>query len=212
VGGNGQWDVPYSLAGGGLVIKECFGLRDLPVSVEVLVFLVWDPGAVRCFVVDEHAEGLLPRESIQPVDGEVGDDVRRIAGNGRAARLVDHFRVEVVTLSRKDLPGIESARQGLPVLTQVPFPEKGSLVARFVEYVHERGYPVVHLGPDGGYAVDMAVGPCEDRRPGGTADRVGAEDGIHAHASLGDAVKVRRLVHPAAVCRNGWGAGVMGHD
>ena len=62
------------------------------------------------------------------------------------------------------------------------------------------------------HAVLVAVLAREDAGPAGRADRVDAEAGIQAHALLGDAVEVRRLVDPAAIGADGVRRMVVGHD
>jgi hypothetical protein len=66
------------------VVEEGLRLRDRAVGVEVGVLLVGDPWTMRRLVVHHHRErgvggGLL----VDPVDRQVGDDFRRVAGDGR---------------------------------------------------------------------------------------------------------------------------------
>ena len=111
-------------------------------------------------------------------------------------------------LAGEDVPVVEAGGVG----DEVPLADHGGLVAGALEFLGD----VIALGVErlfeGVDAVLVAVLAGEDGGAAGRADRVGAEAVGEAHAAVGDAVDVRRLVDAAAVGGDGVGGVVVGHD
>ena len=164
----------------------------------------------RCgrFVVAHGEEGLLRIALFEPVEGEIADQVGAVAGVLFAAGGGEEGGIVIDALAGEDIPVVEAGGFG----NEVPLADHGGLVARALEFLGD----VIALGVErlfeGVDAVLVAVLAGEDRGAAGRADGVGAEAVGEAHAAVGDAVDVRRLIDAAAVGRDGMGGVIVGHD
>ena len=97
-------------------------------------------------------------------------------------------------------------------MTKMPFANHGRLPAMTLKLTRKIPQSVVERRVQGRHTVDVVVGAGQDGCPAGSANRVGAERCVETHALVGDAVKVRRLVYTAAVCRDSVRGVVITHD
>ena len=163
-------------------------------------------GAAPC---GAHQEERLARPAgPDEVDGQVGDDVGDVAARVGllAGRGVEH-RIDVGALAGQDLPAVEARR----VAAEVPLADHAGVVAAGLEQPRD-GLPRAVEAVEHRHAVDVRVLAGQDRRAARRADRVGHEDVVEPHALAGEAVDVRRRVHPRAVGADRVGGVVVRHD
>ena len=166
------------------------------------------PGAVRRFVVAHGEERLLRVALLEPVEGEIADQVGAVAGVLLAAGGSEEGGIVVDALAGEDVPVVEAGGVG----DEVPLADHGGLVAGALQFLGDVIALRVERLVEGVDAVLVAVLAGEDRGAAGRADGVGAEAVGEAHAAVGDAVDVRRLVDAAAVGGDGVGGVIVGHD
>ncbi len=163
---------------------------------------------MRRLVVAHEEERLLRVALLEPVEGEIGDQVGAVAGVLLAAGGRDEGGIVIDALAGQDVPVVEAGGIG----DQVPLADHGGLIAGALQFLGD----VVALGIERFVqrvdAVLVAVLAGEDRGAAGRADGVGAEAIGEAHAAVGDAVDVRRLVDAAAVGGDGVGGVIVRHD
>ena len=115
---------------GGVVVLERLRVGHLRVLVEAGVRGVRLPGPVRGLVVQHEAEGALGVAPLEPVQGEVGDQVGGVAGVGRrtasprGSRHLEELRVVVGPLSGEHPPEVEALGMVLRLVPQVPLPTR----------------------------------------------------------------------------------------
>ncbi len=191
-----------------VVIEEVVGLGDVAVGEEVLVFGGGLPGTVRRLVVAHGEEGLLRVALLEPVEGEIADQIGAVAGVLFAAGGGEEGGIVVDALAGEDVPVVEAGGFG----DEVPFADHGGLVSGAAGVPWRRDCAWGRAVLPGVDAVLMAVLAGENGGAAGRADGIGAEAIGEAHAAVGDAVDVRRLVDAAAVGGDGVGGMIVGHD
>ncbi len=199
-------DLQLLVAGGrGVVlplVEERGRLGDLDVVVKAQMARGGHPIPVWRLVLNHHHEGFVRLALLcQPVDGEVGHDIRAMAVDASFAVCEDHVGVVVKPLTRQHGPVVESLRLALEVALAVD----GGLVAGFLEKLGKdllipiEGIAVVHE------AVLVAVLAAHDDGAARAADGVRAKASLKGHAVFGELVDFRRGIHgfqPAIVGTN----------
>lgn len=180
------------------------------------MLLIGEPRPVGGLVVIQEAEGAIPIAALQPVEAEVGDDIRDVTRNGPARAAFRTFEDErgimIEALPRDDGPVVESGRAMGWAFAEMPLAEDGGLVAAVLEEFGESLQPVVHGGGKGSAAIHVVVSAGQDCGAAGRADGIGAEAVVEPDAALSDAVEVWRFVDAAAIAAHGMGRMVVGHD
>ena len=184
------------LAAPGVVVEE---RRRLGIAAIVVVAQVPDRGqplAVRRLVLAHEQERLGFVAVLQPVEGEIGDDVGGVTLVFDALAVVDHRGVVVDPLARQDVPFVEAGR----VADQVPLADDGRLVAGGVEQLGEGRLRAVEAAVGVVVeAVRVGVLAGQDRCAAGPADRVRHDAPVEPHPLPGQPIDVRRLDQPARV-------------
>ena len=175
----------------GVVVEERRRLRVDAILVEAEVLDVGLPLAVRRLMLAHQHEGLGLIALGDPIKREVRHDIRDITRNLHHALRVLHRRVIIDALPRQDLPEVETDR----VAHQVPLADDGSLVASLLEELGEGDLRAVEDGIRVVIeAVQVRILAGENDRTARSADGVGHQGAIEAHAFLGEAIDVRGLV------------------
>lgn len=184
------------------------------VLVEVFVLGVVLPRSMGGFVVAHEEEGPALVALVHPLDGLVGDDVGRVAGDPRRlARGLDELRVPVLALAGQHAPVVEARGLMILALAEVPLADHGGLVVCVgPQLLGDVGDALVDLGVERHDAVDVVVRAAEHGGARRRADAVGDVAVVEAHALVGDAVEVGRAVDAGAVARDGLGRVVVRHD
>ena len=167
------------------------------------------PVPVRRLVLVHQQERLVFVPILrEPVEGQVGDHLGRVAlVLDRARRRLDG-RVVVGALADQDLPVIEADR----VTAQVPLADHGRLVAG---RLHELGEGLLVPVEDVAVLqvpVGVGVQPGQHRRAARSADRVPAEAVLEEHALARQPIDVRRHVARPAVGGDRVGGVVVAED
>ena len=186
----------HGLGAIGVVIEQSGRLRVDAVLVETEVLDVRLPLAVRRLVLEHKHEGLRLVALAHPVQREVSDDVGDVTLHLDHALGVLHRRVVVDALSRQDLPEVEAGG----VADEVPLAYDGGLIAGLLQQLREGELRAVEdrvrVVEE---AVEVRVFAGQDDGAARTADGVGDQGAIEAHAFLGEAVDVRGLVQLTGV-------------
>ena len=131
----------------------------------------------------------------QPVQREVGKDVRGVPlDHGRVRGRADR-RVVIGTLPDQHLIVIKARRRGL----QVPLADHGRLVACLPQHFRHGGLRTVERLSVRVLPVHVAVLSRQHRCPARRADRIRDQAVVEEHAFIGEAVDVGRVVHAGAV-------------
>ena len=148
------------------------------------------PLAVRGLVLTHQEKRLRAIATLQPVERQIGDDVRHIARGLDPLAIPNHRRVVVQPLSRQDLPVIKPGR----IADEVPFPNQRCRVPRRLQQFGERHLATVER------RVRVVVEPVpvgilagKNRRPARPADRVRHQAPVKPHPFPSHPVDVRRL-------------------
>ena len=170
--------------------------------------LVGFPRPVRRLVMRHQEERLVPRPAANELDGQIRDDVGGIsAGVGLLARGRVEDRILIGALPRQDLPPIEPDR----IAAEMPFADHAGVVAALLEQACHRApgavEPVEHR-----HAIQVRVLTRENRGAARRADRVGHHHLLEERAFLGEAIDVRRAVHPRSVRADRVRRVVVRHD
>ncbi len=174
-----------------VVIEKRVGRGDGLIVVEGEVVGAWSPGAVRCFVLEHEDEGFVfIAFVVEPIQCEVCDDVGGVALDFDGRAVVDHAWVVVESLADQDVPVVKAGGVGF----EVPLADHGGVVAGVFEEFDEGLLAAVEGVFVGVEAVAVAVFPGEDGGSAGSADGVGDQAVVEAHALVGDAVDVGCLV------------------
>ena len=196
------------IGAGGIGIPERHRLGNPPRRELGGVFGARLPGPVRRLVVHHQEERLVPGPLLDELDGEIGDDVGRVAACIRllARRRVEH-RVPVGALAGQDLPAIEADG----IAAEMPFADHAGVIARLLQQARDRHARAVEAVEDGN-AVEVRVLPGQDRGAAGRADRVRREHPRQQRALPRQPIEVGRRVHPRPVRANRMRRVVVGHD
>jgi hypothetical protein len=140
-----------------------------------------------CLVLNHEHEGLVALAlALEPIDGEIGDDIGAITVYPTFAVWKNHVGVVVKTLAREDRPVVEAFR----ITAEVAFAVNGCLVASLLEELGKsllipvEGVSVVHE------SVLVTVLAGLDDGAAGTADRVRTETVFKEHSLSGEFVYV----------------------
>ena len=93
------------------------------------------PRTVRRLVVHHQKERLLARPALDELEGEIGDDIRRVAARIRllSCRRVEH-RIPVCALAREDLPAIEPGG----IASEMPLADHAGVVPALLQQPRDR--------------------------------------------------------------------------
>ena len=193
------------------IVEERRRFRVDAILVEAEVLDIGLPLAVRRLVLAHEHEGLGLVALGNPIKGEVSDDVGDVTLRLHHALRVLHRRVIIDALPRQHLPEVEADG----VADEVPLADDGGLVASLLKELREGDLRAVEDG------IRVIVEPVQvrilagqDDRTARTADGVGHQGAIEAHAFLGEAIDVRGLVKfsRVAVGTDGLIGVVIGED
>jgi len=192
-----------------VVVEQRGRLRDLDVVVHREVIRAGQPLPVRCLVLVHEHERLRPVAAfVEPLQGQVGDDVGRVAGEVGGAVGRAEPGVVVGALADQHPPVVEAGRLGL----EVPLADDRRLVAGLLEQLGERLLRRVELDAVVDHPVRVAVLPRLDHRPARRADRVRHKTVMEDHPLGGQAVDLGRLVDLRAVGADRVRGVVVGED
>ena len=192
-----------------VVIVEIVGERVGDIIVQVEVAGVRAPHAVRCLMVQQQTERLrLVALVAQPVERQVGDDVRDVALPLNSLAVVNECRVVVVSLACENIPVVEARR----IARQVPFPHHAGLIAGFLQQFGEGLLAAVKGARVVGEPVLMTVLAREQAGSRRSRERVGHEALGKPHAMVGYPVDVGGLSKSVVVSADGLVRMVVTHD
>lgn len=197
-------------AGAALVlVVEVVGFGDFDVFEQILVLGAGFPGAMGRLVVAHEKEGLVFVALLEPIEGEVTDEVGAVAVVFFAGAVhVDEDGIVVEALAGEDLPVVEAGGVG----GEVPLSDDCGLVAGGLEVLGDVGGGGVDLVAEGFNAGEVGVEAGHDDAAAGGADGVSDEAVGEAGAALGEAIDVGGFVDLAAVGADGVGGVIVGHD
>ncbi len=184
-----------------VVFEERGGLGDRDPFPGLVDLRLGAPLAVRGLVLAHEHEGLtLVAPALEPVEGEIGNDVGGIAGMfffgallvvAGAVGILEHHRVVVWTLAREDF-GVVVALWCL-VRAEMPLADDGGLVARLLQEFGKGGLvdalELVAVAPE---PVDVRVLAGLNDGSHRPTDRVGDHAAVKTHALVGELVEVGR--------------------
>ena len=145
---------------------------------------------------------------IQPIQGDVGGDVRHIAVVALFCAHFNKIGVVIRPLSGQDIPVIETGGDAF----QVPFANHGRLVAGLLQQFGKGLLAPVKLIPIVAHTVQVAVFSGQNRGPAGCAKTISTKGVFKAHSFLCQSVDVGRFVNFASVGTDSIGGVIIGHD
>ena len=164
---------------------------------------------MRSLVLAHQHEGFVRVAFLlEPLEAEVGDDVRSVSDVLDRLAVLFHARVVIGTLTVENFITVESRGVGF----QVPLSDQGGLVACLAKDLGEGHLRAIEDVPVGHLSVVKGMATGKNNCPGGGADRIGDVATLEGHSLLRDAVEVGGLNQFRPVGADGMGGMVIGKD
>ena len=189
-----------------VVVKRVWE-REVHIRKQIRILRRRGPFAMRRLGLRHQAEGLARIAVLQPLDGNVADQVADVSLQLVRLAVLDHHRVHIEPLPWQYVPVIETRRIG----KQMPLADHRRLIPRLLEILREVRLLAIERIEDR-HTVLVAVLAGKNRRAAGRANRVVHEAAREEHAVLRDAIDARRLIDATAVGAHGMRRVVVRHD
>lgn len=180
--------------------------------VQVSVFIIALPTAMRGFMVAHQKEWFICVPCFHPINTLVSYDISGISRNTFGARGIDKFRVPVFALTGHDAPVVEPGRFMGFALAEMPLADHGGLVPSRLEMLSHVGQMLIDFGVKSHDAVDVVMCTAKNRCSGWSADAVGHVTVVEEHAFVGYAIEIWRMIDASSIARNRLRCMVICHD
>ena len=162
-----------------VVVEQVVGFGDLDVvvHVEVLRARAASYGAEPCAGTSSRTVCLLIAFVLQPVEGDIGDNVGGIAGVFDRFAVANHRRVVVRPLASEDFVKVKSGRPG----SQVPLTDHGGLISASLQQLRECLLRAVEGVAVLAEPIQVAVFARQNDGPARSANRVCTETVFEEH-------------------------------
>ena len=128
------------------------------------------PVPMRGFLVQHQKERFVLRARLEPLEAEVGGDVRAVALDGELASGDEEHGIPIRPLTGQDNPAVETSR----VAAEVPLANHARVIAAGLKAFRHMVARAVEAVEDG-HAVEVRILPGQQRGAAGRADGIGDE-------------------------------------